>query len=316
MFNLYVQTSDSNHVIENIENLNENEILSIDQLNKIIENENNFIFIVNKENYNRFSEFDTIGDDHRCTIVCIDDLNIENYHDKKLQNVYLFVESEEKLFSNFEKIYKNVSGFIEFKFKELKHYDEKLLTHELKKIADIVAKLEKDGSNLIVKQLNGYRIQKKFNQFGETDFFVGLDGNVYRHPSFYYQQNKKGIVCKIEDFTKTDDTYYQISQPHLICVMCETFYCDRDIYHNKKYTNEFKVPCKNSCKMSTLLTNISKYMFNQNIQDIFEEKNLDVIKDYNSFDLYRNFINNSCICNKIKKIDFSNREINKKANKI
>jgi len=312
MFNLFVQTDDdSNHVIENSVNLNKNPFLNVSLLEKIISTENNLIFIVNKENYDAFSNFETVGDDARCTYVCIDDQNINKFSDvSDLKNVLLFVESESLLFSNFLKIYKNVKGTIEFKFKELQYYDEEILKNELEQIAIVITELEKTDSSLIVKQVNGYRMKEKFNKFGETDFFVGLDGNVYRHPNFYYRQDKKGLICKIEDFIRIDDFYYHITQPHLICVMCETFYCDRDIYHNKVYTNEYKVPCKNSCKMNTLLTNISKKMLNNNMnKEILQLDDLDKIESFDANILYENFLNKTCICNNIKNSNFSKRII-------
>jgi hypothetical protein len=311
--NIFVQISDEYHAIENIENKN-NLKATESHIELVLEKipSDQLIFIVNKDTYDIFKDFKTIGANKNCDIVLIDDENIKFFIGKKLKNVYLFVEDESNLLSNFELIYKNVKGFIDFKMKDLSLYNLDILKDQLEKISDILYELDKTDSDLIVKQLNGYRIKNKFQEFGETDLFAGPDGNIYLHPSFYYQKESAGIVCKIEDL-KIDEMTFHFTYPHLICIICNCFYCDRNIYLNKIRTNEFKVPCINSCATTTLFSNLSKKLFNKLMnEEKFKEENLDQVEKYNSEDAYEKYLTGSVPTNYIKNIDYLEKKLWKK----
>jgi hypothetical protein len=190
----------------------------------------------------------------------------------------------------------------------LEQYDVEKLKKSLLEITDVLYELNSKGSKLLVKNINGCFIRQKFQSFGEADFFISPEGKIYYHPSFYYNQDSRGILCDVKDFKK-DELNTHFTQPHLICINCETFYCDRNIYANKINTGEFKVPSENSCATATLFSEFSRSYFNKlnQVQLLDPKENLDKIEVFESEKYYKK--TNNCLVNKVKKINFFEREL-------
>lgn len=306
----FVHTSDDLPVIENIENKNVGNYISPENISKLFDlvQDNEIVFIVDEETYSVFSDFTTIGDYEKCDYVVITDKNIEKFVDKKLKNVLLFVDDAKKFYDNFCSIYNRCQS-IEFKFQEITNYDKKTLEESLEKIIQFIIKnLEINKEMKLVKQLNSFAVKEKFNKFGETDFFVDTNLNVYPHASLYY--SKANVKCQnLNSFNF--EKIYQLTKPHLVCIDCETFYCDRDVYRNKIKTGEYITPCINSCATTEILSKYSKRLFNILMDfNLKEEENFnDRINNFKPSFEYRVFLRKECICNKIKNIDFFDRKI-------
>lgn len=307
----FVNISDFFPTIENIKNENSNKDMSSDNLTKLLQNINqdDLYFIVDSKYYDVFKECKTIGEDPRCDIVIIRDDNIDAFNTiEQLGEVYLFVNNVNNFFTNFKKIYNKCSS-IEFKLDELSHYDINLFEENLKSIYEyVLSNFQETKQMPLIKQLNSFMTKEKFNLFGDTDFFIDQQLNVYPHPSFYYSKYQIKTQSIFEfDFEK----YHQITKPHLICLNCECFYCDRDIYRNKMKTNEFITPCFNSCEMNSILSKYSKKLFNHLFNLDFEEDICfnDFIKNFIPSKEYARFMNKECKCNFVKKIDFLERKL-------
>ena len=305
MNRFFIQLSDMFPCIENTQNINSKLFIDKTTLKKILSkfDHNSLFFVVDEELYEYFKDFYTIGYYDKCDIVLINDSNIDNYSNRPLKNVYLFVDDESALYENFNKIYKNVEGFIEFKMLGAVYYDENILKNQIEKISNSVYDEELRESPLIVKQLNGFKFSTKFQEFGNGDFFIGANGVIYYHPNFYYQNSKYGILCSIDEF-KDEEANIHFTEPHLICMNCECFYCDRDIYKNKILTGEYKVPCINSCRITTLFSRYSKILLNRLTKTaLFDpEENLDIVDSFDSEQQYEKYLRNETKTNQVKEI--------------
>jgi hypothetical protein len=311
MSRFFVQISDDFPCIENIQN-KQTQIFDSSTLSKILKkfDPKSLFFVVNEEVYDIFKDFYTIGNYEKCDIVLINDANIDNYKNIRLSNVYLFINDESKMFDNFKKIYENVDGFIEFKMMNISNYDEKILEKQIAAICDVLYELEKIGSPLIVKQLNGYKMTPKFQEFGEWDYFIGVDGKIYFHPSFYYSRSDFGVLTTIDKYEEQELNIH-FTRPHLICVNCESFYCDRNIFNNKILTGEYKVPCIASCKMTTIFSKFSKMLLNKILEEtVFDPlENLDRVDLFEATVEYEKFQNKETKTNRFKELNFDDRKL-------
>jgi hypothetical protein len=302
--NYFIQTSNG-VTIENIPNLNAGDI-DPETLNLIANKTigDTCFFIIKKEDVNNYRGLLTIGESEECSISIVTDNNINTYLGKQINNAYLF--ASDNLFDNFSMIVNNVRGFIELKFPE--GYDADILNQQLFLVTQKIKELELSGSHVMVKNITGYKSNEKFDPFGYGAFFIGADGFIYYHPSFYYQKTSGEAICHISEFDKTDEKYYHFTKPHLMCITCETFYCNRNIYNNRLNTKEYLVPAASTCALTTLVSNHSKSLFNELTEsNMLPLKNLDRIESFDAEVEYISFINQSCQCNRIKKINFSER---------
>lgn len=312
MINFYILTSDDSTPIENTTNLNSGNVISEEIINSLItikKPEYNYIFISNDSEY--FGRFATAGNSEQNTITVVNDLNACSFNGKILQNVLLNIDDLDLFFRNYRFIVNNTAGFIEFKFNDSLEYDMNKLDSAMSEIIDDLAELEKNGLAPIIKNLNSYRIKEKFNQFGETNFFVDTKGTIYFHPSFYYQQISDGVAGKISDFSLDDERFFHFTKPHILCLNCETFFCDRNIFMNKIKTSEFNVPSKQTCELTTLLSKHSKKLFSKIWGRNLSISNLDKVEDFNIENEYGNLKVNNCECNQIKEINFCHRVLYK-----
>ncbi len=306
--NYFIQTSNK-VVIENITNFNTGDMDST-TLNSIADNIKNdtCFFIIKKEDVENYQGLLTIGESEKCSISIINDKNIGIYINKPINNAYLFVS--ENLFDNFTLIVNNVRGFIELKFPQ--EYDTDKLNEQLYLVRQKIKELELSGSFVMVKNITGYKSSEKFDPFGYGAFFIDVSGFVYYHPSFYYQKIEGESLCHISQFDKSDEKYFHFTKPHLMCINCETFYCNRNIFNNRLKTKEYLVPATSTCALTTLTSNHSKSLYNELTQsNILPLENLDRAESFDAETEYKSFLNQDCMCNKIKKINFFERTMYK-----
>ena len=312
MNRFFVQISDDLPTIENIQNIRYPSIMDKSNIELILSkfDHDSLFFVVDENTYSYFKNYYTIGYYDECDIVLINDSNIDSFSDSKIKNAYLFVNDESLLFENFKKIYENVDGYLELKMLDLIYYDENVLDDQLNQICGLLEDLEESRPNFIVKQLDGFKMKQKFQEFGDGDYFIGTDANIYYHPKFYYQNQASGVLCGLNEFNDSEINN-QFTRPHIICMNCECFYCDRDIYNNKIKTGEFKVPCVNSCKMTTLFSNHSKKLLNSIFKEsIFNDfGDLDKVDSFDSEREYQKLMLNDTMTNKLKEIAFNDRKL-------
>lgn len=217
----------------------------------------------------------------------IHDYNIDNYT-SYIENAIVFINDEKKLFDTIMKLKEIVFGYIDIKFKSLNNYNLEILHEKLKHIIQflyISHSYKTDTPTFIIKQLNDFSFNNRYGDFGVNSIFIDPELNVYFHPDFYY--NNEDPISHLLDFDFLNKEIFHETKPHLICENCESFYCERNIYNNKKFTSEYKVPATIECEKTTLLSNYSKQLYNMIYnKNLNVNKNLDVV---NSFDAETEF---------------------------
>jgi len=307
MIKLFIETSGDCPLIENTERTTTSDVISSDILDSLPDN-CEYIFIVKNENIQQFDGLTTISDSPSATISIITDENISSFVNKKIQNAFLFVSNPDNFYRNFCSIVQNISGFIEFKFAE----NISGIDKPLDKIVDHMLFLIQNKIKIpIVKNLQGFEFADKFEQFGETSFFVNCFGDMYYHPAFSYVKKEK--ICAIKEFNINNEKFFHFTKPHLMCMNCETFYCDRNIYINKIKTNEFMVPSSSTCALTTIINKYSMKLFNAIYnQNIVPKDNLDKADSFDAENEYANLLSGKCLCNKIKGINYFDRKLYEK----
>lgn len=292
--------------IFNSVHVNKNEELSEYDLELIKEKfkYHNLYFIAEKSDYRN------IWDDGDAYISIVRDDNIDSFI--SMNNVYLFVEDESKLFENIKKVYDRTTGWIDLRFRDFNTYDRDVLNEQLAKIEDFLFAMYEEGKLRLINQLTGFMNKvDKFDRFGYSAFFIAPDGNIYSHPMFYYNDNKQGIISNIADFNEDSEEINHYTKPSLVCQTCTCFYCDKNIYYNKIETSEFMAPAAEECGKNTLLSFYSKKLFNRIIGKLVftPEENLDKGNEPIPFEvLYDDLVNDRIKINKVKRDKFNNLE--------
>ncbi len=304
MKTVYIQTKPDELKIHNIDTENNTKtILSENDIDLIKDRfEYLDIYFINK----KVDGYKTISKNADADIVLISDDNIDTFK-TPLNDVYLLVYNETKFCENIIKIYNLVHGTIDLKFKYFLNYDMIEIEKQLTLLNHFLYQSFITDKITIIKQLTGFFIKDKFNDFGEDAFFIGNDMNVYSHPSFFYKNNKDGIISTVEGFDEDSEENIHFTRPHIICHCCECFYCDRDVYYNKIETSEFKTPAFEECKKNTMLNKYAILLFN-NIQNNIEisPENLDIFaSELNFEEMYFKLNKNEIITNRIKRINLN-----------
>ena len=226
--------------------------------------------------------------------IVINDSNVGYWMQKSAYECVLDGSNEATLFRNFLMM-SDSSHFISIKLRE--NYNEECVIEQLELIVEYLKKHD----TVIVKELNGWNIQEKFDPFGESAVYVDPDGMVYYHPDSYYAGEKP--LCHISEYK--EDFHY--TRPHLICLNCNTFYCHRNVQLNKTYTSEYKAPCSFQCKETTLFAKYSKQLFNSLAgETMLKEEPLDLVDTFDAEIAYKKFIAGN-LYNHIKNADYSER---------
>jgi len=300
----YILSTDNTIPIENMPNKNIGHEISKATLDLLFDSwidGYKYVFIVNND-YDP-TDMLTVGESSKNTISIVNDFNVDQFTDP-FENALLMVNDVENLYTNFSRVFPLIKGSIEIK----PSFDTNLdaLDVQLEKIVDHLSGLK--DNKTIVKNLNSFFTKEKFNLFGERAFFVDTEGYVYYHPAFYYEGLGRGKICRIDEFAQRGEEAMHFSRPHLVCLNCETFYCDRNVYLNKIKTTEYKVPCEYSCKLTSLFMKHSKVLFERLYGDkINTPDNLDRVADFAIELEYDNLVKNRSTCNRIKGMDFSQR---------
>lgn len=277
-------------------------------LSTLINKENTFYIICNEEDSVYMpSQFITIGNYGNADILLLNDTDMFPEFDGK-KNLYLKVNKgidfSNMIINNAEKLSR-----VDLILKDdINDYGPEFFI-ELDKIVDFL----KDNNSIIIPLLNGFYLKhEKFDSFGESALFIAKD-TIYYHPRFFYNNSGVGELCKIKDYDMIEDNVF-FSKPHLLCIACESFYCDRNIYMNKIKTEEMKTPSSLSCARSTVLYEYSSKLFNHIFKDHkIEAKNLDLIPELEKTgrigldEIWLRLASKKIISNTIKEMDFSNR---------
>jgi len=294
--------------------------LSIDEVNlndhseefpdisSLINESNKFYIICNEENSTYIpSDFFTIGNYKTADILLLNETDtFPDIDDKK--SLYLKVNKgtsfSKMIIDNAEKLLR-----VDLILKDdLNDYGPEFYV-ELDKLVDF---LEKNNS-IIIPLLNGFYLKhEKFDQFGETSLFIAKD-SIYYHPRFFYNnftEKSKGKLCDIKDYN--NQVFFSL--PHLLCLACDTFYCDRNIFMNKIKTEEFKTPSSISCARSTILYSYSVKLFNRLFPEYkLKEKNLDMMPGLEKEsrmgleEIWLELVSRRILSNNIKEVDITNR---------
>jgi len=299
MINFFVQTDSKLPSITLIENKRIDNIIITDNNINILKNMSKYLGIkihFISDNINKFKS--TVSNINGSFFTIIHDYEIEKYLHLKLNNIKLFIHDEKNLFDNMLKISKIINGVLDLQLYDINKYNIDILQKEFEKVLILLKKIK----DFKVLQLNSFDLKTKFSIFGDNSFFLSPDLKVFYHPNFYYLN--KTPICDFIDLDFLNEDIFNEVKPHLICMCCNTFYCDRDIYDNKINTSEYKVPSSFQCKQTTFLSHYSKKLYNLMYNEVIEDNNLDVVKDFDPDTFYNKIQNNDVKCNIIKNISF------------
>ena len=200
-------------------------------------NKSDIIYVANKNNI--LSECQNMGD---TSILVLEENEIK----------YLY-EYVAKLYERFDRV--NLNIVFSKKELDLIEYDK-----QLKAVINIICSYKDRG---VIKEFNRLtdRIYSKNmnNCFsGEKNITLGIDGDLYVCPAFYYAKlkpigNLKGDLNKdLLEQTKLDKAP--------LCSNCDAYQCNRCIFLNYKWTGEFNTPSKIQCVSSHIERKNSKIL--------------------------------------------------------
>lgn len=250
-----------------------------------------------------FDKYDKIiGDFQGCDVTIVNDENSRNLYGKYMKDVWLYVDNENNLFANYMNIVSNVHGTIDLKMKPMSKYNPQILLAQLSMIRKHIEQTF-SISPIIVKQLSGFLMQEKFNDYGYNTFFISPDLNIWVHPMFYYMQDERGKVGDVVN-TEIENEFNHYSRPHLMCESCDTFYCNRSVYDNLTEIGDIKTPADSTCKETKIFDELSKELYNRLNRTALESKELGDADSFKSQDAYDAMSRDQIISNTIKRVNF------------
>ncbi|EQB3123237.1 CXXX repeat peptide maturase, partial [Clostridium botulinum] len=113
----------------------------------------------------------------------------------------------------------------------------------------------------IIKEINVITdtlyIKKMDNcEFGENNFALGPNGKIYICPAFYFEDKNSFIGSLEEGINLKDENLFKFKNAP-ICKNCDNYQCNRCVFFNRKYTNEFNIPSSLQCRISSIERNAS-----------------------------------------------------------
>lgn len=255
-----------------------------------------------------------IGSFLGCNTLIVDDSNVESLNGVGADSAILFVDNESMLFNNFFTIVSNIHGIIDLRMKELNRYNNDILLPEIMKISKYIETAAK-YTTVVVKQLSGFFLRDKFQDYGFNTFFVSPDLNIWCHPKFYYLQDNRGLLGSVVDLELNDELNHY-TRPHLICESCNTFYCDRDVYQNLEESGDIKTPAVSTCTDTQVFAKLSKELYEKITGEHVPNDKLDRSETFIAEDEFEKQVTNSVIANNIKKINFIEEHIHKQQDKL
>jgi len=313
-----ILTDSSLKPIVNVSSLAPEKIMTAQDLKKVkyFLKDHRLDYIVDKEFAEKYLQpQDTMtGFFPGCDTVVIDNGNIGLFDGARIDNAILFVDDEISLFDNFFTIAPNVHGFIDLRTKELNRYNMELLYPQLLKICKYI-EITANYSPTVVKQLSGFMLSEKFQDYGFDTFFVSPDLNIWCHPKFYYLQDMNGLMGSVID-TEINNDFNHFTRPHLICESCETFYCDRDVYKNLTEAGDIKTPALSTCADTQLFSKLSKELYTRITGEHIPDEKLERSETFNPEEEFDRQVKNQVMANNIKRINFMEDHIHGQQNRL
>lgn len=134
-----------------------------------------------------------------------------------------------------------------------------IYARELKKIKEDLLKYFIDDELKEVNKITDIFFVNSMDDCGagEDNITIGMDGNIYPCPGFYYRKDKQilgNINKNLSLITKS--IFKEDNAP--ICLECFYYQCNRCLIKNKTYTGEYNTPSSYQCKLSSIEYDISK----------------------------------------------------------
>lgn len=189
---------------------------------------------------------------------------------------------------------KNLFEYTALLFKKCKRvnlnlkYDDRdfnfsLYKEQLLKIAELIIEICKEDDEL--KEFNKitddlYNTSMDNCGAGEKNYALSPDGKIYPCPKFYFE-DKNSYIGDLElGINKPKEKLFEFNKAP-ICNECDVYHCDRCVYLNKKFTNEYNTPSYMQCKVSLTEKEVSYYIL-QKLNELDPQISLDRID--NNFD--------------------------------
>lgn len=130
-------------------------------------------------------------------------------------------------------------------------FDLSMYQDQLMKITNIILDYYKSN---IVKEVNVitdrlFLDEMENCEFGNYNFALAPNGKVYICPSFYYN-DPDSYVGDLDNGIELEKLKLCKLEASTICKRCDAYQCDRCLYMNKKYTNEYNTPSSIQCQKS------------------------------------------------------------------
>lgn len=163
----------------------------------------------------------------------------------------------QNLASNISILLENVDR-INLNIKSSNKFNLTMYKEQLNSIVDILLEYFKKG---IIKEINVITdtlyIKKMDNcEFGENNFALGPNGKIYICPAFYFEDKNSFIGSLEEGINLKDENLFKFKNAP-ICKNCDNYQCNRCVFFNRKYTNEFNIPSSLQCRISSIERNAS-----------------------------------------------------------
>ncbi|HBC30313.1 MAG TPA: CXXX repeat peptide maturase [Clostridiales bacterium] len=161
-------------------------------------------------------------------------------------NIINLAESIKKLLTNSSRININLKIFN-------KTFDLDLYEGQLKRVVDIILQYKRNGKTKEINRITDRLYLDRMDncEFGNYNFAVAPNGKFYICPAFYFNEPESDIGSLDEGITLIDKDIFKLHKS-AYCSQCDSFQCNRCIYLNKKFTNEFNTPSSLQCKISHL----------------------------------------------------------------
>lgn len=268
----FILSEDSIEHCNYVSNLNSGNIMSENIIAKAFEfSEKNFFtpVILYPKNKNKVFDLDKFSKNERIEIVSANNklslkppshvipvINNDSVYEElaSYDNCILTVDESDilNLATQIEKLLKimsriNINLRISSKEFNFENYKE-----ELQRLVKMLVDYYKEGQikeiNVITDRLFLDRMESC--EFGNYNFAVSPEGKIYICPAFYFNDPHSYIGSLDEGININTHIFKLNNSPY--CTRCDAYHCNRCIYLNKAFTNEFNIPSSLQCKISHL----------------------------------------------------------------
>jgi len=195
----------------------------------------------------------------------------------------------EKLLKDKERVNLVLEGTEEWGQKQINEYDT-----ELDKIVELVVEEYKKSNyvevNVLTDRLNYEKHCNCTN--GSKTFTLAPNGKFYICPAFYFN-NPEDFIGDLDSGIVNENDSLMYGEKSSLCKQCDAYQCKICKFMNKKLTEEYMVPSKIQCLISTYERNKSKELQKRLIKAKLMLSNR-IVNDINCLDPLENLI----LCNK------------------